>query len=41
MNSMIWGWKADIICLQETKLKGNVIEVAKKVWEADGSDKHT
>jgi len=32
VNSMIWGWKADIICLQETKLEGNVIDLAKQVW---------
>ncbi|WMV23105.1 hypothetical protein MTR67_016490 [Solanum verrucosum] len=29
---MIWGWKADIICLQETKLEGNVVDLAKQVW---------
>lgn len=32
VNSMIWGWKTDIICLQETKLEGNVTELAKQVW---------
>ncbi|KAG5621167.1 hypothetical protein H5410_006385 [Solanum commersonii] len=30
VNSMIWGWKADIICLQETKLEGNVVDLAKQ-----------
>lgn len=32
VNNLIMGWKADIICLQETKLEGNVVEVVKQVW---------
>lgn len=32
VNSLVWGWKADIICLQETKLEGNVSEMAKQIW---------
>ncbi|KAG5582499.1 hypothetical protein H5410_053126 [Solanum commersonii] len=32
VNSLVGGWKADIICLQETKLEGNVSEMAKQSW---------
>lgn len=32
VNSMVWGWKVDIICLQETKFEGNVSKMAKQIW---------
>lgn len=32
VNTLIWGSKADIICLQNTKLEGNVLEMAKQMW---------
>lgn len=36
VNSLVIGWNADIICLQETKLEGNLTEEVKQTWEVDG-----
>ncbi|CAN4119501.1 unnamed protein product [Withania somnifera] len=32
VKNSIEQWKADIICLQETKLQGNIQEVVKQIW---------
>ncbi|KAG5598653.1 hypothetical protein H5410_030023 [Solanum commersonii] len=32
VQNMIQDWKADIVCLQETKLVGNVQELIKQIW---------
>jgi len=32
VKSLISGWRANIICLQETKLAGNITEVANQIW---------
>lgn len=32
VKSCIEQWKADILCLQETKLQGDIQEAAKQIW---------
>lgn len=32
MKSLVIEWNVDIICLQETKLEGNLSEVVKQIW---------
>ena len=32
VQNMIQDWKEDIVCLQETKLEGNVQELIKQIW---------
>ena len=32
VKSVMGGWNADIICLQKTKLEGDVIEEIRQIW---------
>ncbi|KAG5609722.1 hypothetical protein H5410_021003, partial [Solanum commersonii] len=32
VKSLIWDWKADIICFQETKLEGEIKEWINQIW---------
>lgn len=32
VKSLMGDWKTDIICLQETKLEGYIIELATQIW---------
>ncbi|KAG5632605.1 hypothetical protein H5410_004322 [Solanum commersonii] len=32
VQSMMVDWKADIICLQETKLEGDIYDIIKQIW---------
>lgn len=38
VRNMIQNWKADVVCLQETKLKGNILEIIKEVWGNKGAE---
>lgn len=29
-------WKADVVCLQESKLEGDISNTVKEIWEVDG-----
>jgi len=32
IKNIMGDWKADIICLQETKLQGNITELVRQIW---------
>lgn len=32
VKSMVVSWNADIMCIQETKLEGDLTEVVKQLW---------
>ncbi|WMV46111.1 hypothetical protein MTR67_039496 [Solanum verrucosum] len=32
VHSLLSGWRADIVCLQETKIEGDISEMVKQIW---------
>ncbi|WMV48685.1 hypothetical protein MTR67_042070 [Solanum verrucosum] len=35
---MLLNWKADVVCLQETKIEGNISNIVKEVWGSRWAD---
>jgi len=33
VHNLLSGWRADIICLQETKIEGDISKMVKQIWE--------